>query len=247
MGTQDDGVTETGSIRLQLLGGFRLLSSSCPVRLSLGAQRLLAMLALEPRPWPRHALAGRLWPDHTQERAQANLRSVLWRLPFEARPAVRKAPSPDILALGPLRVDVLELTDGLRHNHFGGFDLHDLPPSVLGFDLLPGWEEDWVLVARERLRHLRLHALESLCVAHIEAGRYFDAVDAGTAAVAIEPLRESAHRLIIRAHLDAGNTYEAVRQYEFIEQMLLVELGVRPSARTQELMMRLRDPTFTAR
>ena len=34
--------------------------------------------------------------------------------------------------------------------------------ALIGQDLLMGWYDDWVLLERERLRELRLHALEAL-------------------------------------------------------------------------------------
>ena len=56
------------------------------------------------------------------------------------------------------------------------------------------------------------------------------AVEAGLAAVAAEPLRESAHRALIAAHLAEGNRSEAMRQFEFYRMLLGKELGLEPSA-----------------
>jgi hypothetical protein len=39
----------------------------------------------------------------------------------------------------------------------------DLNPSLFAGELLPDWYDDWVLVERERLRQLCLHALEAQC------------------------------------------------------------------------------------
>src|SRR6266511_2365960 len=44
-----------------------------------------------------------------------------------------------------------------------------------------------------------------------------------------EPLRETAHRLVIRVHLQQGNVAEAIRQYRTYERMLADELGALPS------------------
>ena len=80
-------------------------------------------------------------------------------------------------------------------------------------DLLPDWNEDWVLIERERFRQARLHALEALCDRFSEAGRMMPAIQAGLAAVTADPFRESAHRALIRTHLREGNRSEALRQY----------------------------------
>src|SRR5688500_5458021 len=65
---------------LGLLDGFRLRHRGRTVRLQPGAQRLLAFLALHERPLHRLYVAGRLWTDSDQERANASLRTTLWRL-----------------------------------------------------------------------------------------------------------------------------------------------------------------------
>jgi DNA-binding SARP family transcriptional activator len=83
-----------------------------------------------------------------------------------------------------------------------------------GGELLPGWYEDWVLVERERLRQLRMHALEALAEKLTEAGRYGVAMQAAYAAVRADPVRESAHRAVVRVHLAEGNVLEALRAYE---------------------------------
>lgn len=66
---------------------------------------------------------------------------------------------------------------------------------------LPEWHDDWVLIARERLRQLRLHGLEELCRGCSADGRHAEATEPSLAAVGREPLRESAHRVLIAAHL----------------------------------------------
>jgi DNA-binding SARP family transcriptional activator len=107
----------------------------------------------------------------------------------------------------------------------------------LSDDLLPTWyDDDWVLVERERYHQLRLHALEALCERLTATGRYGEAVDAGLAAVTAEPLRESAHRMLIKAHLAEGNHGEAERQYQLCRGLLHDELGVEPSAALRELV-----------
>jgi DNA-binding SARP family transcriptional activator len=103
-------------------------------------------------------------------------------------------------------------------------------------ELLPGWYDDWVLVERERHRQLSLHALESLCEHLTACGRYGAAVLAGLAAVDREPLRESAHRALIRVHLAEGNAGEAIRRYRLYEGIAARDLGVGPSPMMRSLL-----------
>ena len=62
----------------------------------------------------------------------------------------------------------------------------------------------------------------------MEAGRE-ESIASGLAAVAAEPLRESAHRMVIRVHLLEGNIAEASRQYRAFARLLSDALGARPS------------------
>src|SRR4029079_6557423 len=94
---------------------------------------------------------------------------------------------------------------------------------------LPGWYDDWAILERERLRQRVLHALEALSPRLGELGRYTDAGDAAIGAIAAEPLRESAQRALIEAHLSEGNWVEAHRGFVNYRDMLRRELGVSPS------------------
>jgi len=107
--------------------------------------------------------------------------------------------------------------------------------SLIG-DLLPEWDEDWILFERERLRQLRVHALEALCRRLSVRGRHAEAIDAALAAVAAEPLRESAQHTLITAHLAEGNFSEAVRQYDLYRGLLRDGLGVEPSESMRQLI-----------
>jgi DNA-binding SARP family transcriptional activator len=96
-------------------------------------------------------------------------------------------------------------------------------------DLLPDWYDDWVIIERERFRELRVEALERICRQLSGVGRYGDAVQAGLAAVAAEPLRESAHQALIGAHLAEGNRTDALRQYQLLSYLLRRDLDLEPS------------------
>jgi DNA-binding SARP family transcriptional activator len=108
--------------------------------------------------------------------------------------------------------------------------------QLLDGELLPDWYDDWVLVERERLRQLRLHALERLAEQFASAHRYHDAIDAALAALRADPLRESVHRLLIRTYLAEGNAVEAVRQYRLYRALIQEKLGLEPSSQIRELV-----------
>jgi DNA-binding SARP family transcriptional activator len=235
--------------RVTLLDGFSLRSGgrradATAGDLPRGVQRLVAHLCLSGRP-ARAAIAGHLWPEVPEEQALGSLRSALCRLHKVAPGLVDVSGGALSLAAG-VRVDVRELRDWaerVRDPHAGVGDV-TLPPAVLRGDLLPGWYDDWVLLERERVRQLRLHALESLALRLVAVGRLADALEVAYEAVRAEPLRESAHRTVVRVHLAEGNLVEAVRAHDRFRELLWEELGVPPS----ELMARLlRDTRHAGR
>ena len=215
-------------VRVRLLGQFQVTCGPDVLRLPQSGRRLVAFLALQDRPVLRSFVAGNLWLDCTEDRAHGNLRSALWRL---------RQPGPDIvvgdgihIGLHPsVSVDVRDAASAARAVLEGGSPKGDIAGPSLGGDLLPDWYDDWVVFERERLRQLRLHALDALCRRLVEVGELARAIDVGMTAVAAEPLRETAQRAVIAAHLAEGNMAEALRQYRGYAEMLWDALGALPS------------------
>lgn len=104
------------------------------------------------------------------------------------------------------------------------------------WELLPEWEDEWLVPERERLRQLRLHALDEDAHRLAAQEHYGAAVDVALAAVCMDPLRESAHRTLIAVHLAEGNLAEADRALQRCRRTLLAELGVDASPVTRELV-----------
>lgn len=208
-------------LAVSLLGGFEVLRDSHAVPIPMGGQRLLAYVALRGGALPRMHVAGTLWMDAPEARAAARLRSALWRLRQAGLPLVEATASHLRLFPG-VRVDVHELSARAERILRVARDPTpgDLAALASRGELLPGWYEDWVVMERERLRQFRLRALETLATARLAAGRPGEALEAALAAAADEPLRESAHRLAIKAHLLEGNLAEAGRQYRLFRLLI---------------------------
>ncbi|MEJ8672271.1 MULTISPECIES: BTAD domain-containing putative transcriptional regulator [unclassified Streptomyces] len=226
---------------LQLLGQFRLELATGNVELCRNGQRMLAFLGLRGRV-SRTVLAGTLWPEVTEGHARGSLRTTLWKLP-RADPPLIGCCGDALLVTPALRVDVQDLTQtalGVVQGDCPG--LRALPRLALltGEDLLQGWDEDWVLLEREHLRQLRLHALDAVADDLIRQGRPALAMEVAWASVRAEPLRESAHRAVVSAHLAEGNVAEAMSHYEAFRRLLDDELGVEPSAGFVRMLPELR-------
>src|SRR6185436_19063543 len=115
-------------------------------------------------------------------------------------------------------------------------DLGDEAIATLSVDLLPDWYDDWAVIEAEEWRQLRLHALDTLAEGLTAAGRYADATSAALAAVKAEPLRETAHAVLIRVYLAEGNRAEALAAYEGYRVMLRTEMGLEPMPDIQALI-----------
>lgn len=223
-------------LSLELLDGFRITRGGRTVALTLGIQRVVAFIALQDRPVSRTYVAGTLWCDRPEERANGNLRTALWRAGLLG-PLLNSKGS--YIALSDeVEVDVRGLLRqahgvlrGVTHLARNSFDR-----LISCGDLLPGWYEDWVVFERERIRQLRLHGLEALCQTLTRMKRFGEAVEAGLAAVAAEPSRETAHRVLIEAYLAEGNRGEALRQYDTYRRLVRAELGVEPSGEMDRLL-----------
>ncbi|MFE2165459.1 BTAD domain-containing putative transcriptional regulator [Streptomyces sp. NPDC059447] len=219
------------SPHLQLLGQFRLAYGAEAVDLCPNAQRLLALVGLRSCV-SRTVLAGTLWPNATEAHARGSLRSALCKLPRGERAPVTCCRN-TVSITDAVTVDARVLADtALRVVQSAGARGAEPVPAVLFGDgeLLPGWEDDWVLLERERLRQLRLHALDALAHGLAREGQHALALEAALTSVRTEPLRESAHRAVVAAHLAEGNMQEAVRHYVAFWRLLDEELGVPPSA-----------------
>jgi DNA-binding SARP family transcriptional activator len=237
--------------QLRVLGPFELSSHGQPLELPLQAQRVLGYLAVVRPAQSRSVLAGSLWGDVPEDRALSTLRNALWRI-RKANTTLVRTSRDSISISSQLWIDVayarrcaaaIEAGEPIIAAQRDG-SLQPIGPDaelidMLDSDLLTGWDEDWLQLERERLRQLRIHALESLAEALIRQGRHAPAIQAALAAVGAEPLRESAQVMLIKAHLSEGNASEAVRQFESYRR-LLAELGLSPSPRVASLIHAVR-------
>jgi DNA-binding SARP family transcriptional activator len=231
-----------GSHRLALLARFCLVSRADGAEITLPqyAQRLLAFLALSRGPQDRGLVSASLWLGTIDQRAAASLRTTLWKLrQIDEDLVVADART---VCLGPgVSVDFDEAIAQARSLLGPAGEATDATAAARAWttfddELLPGWYDDWVIFERERFRQLRLHALEGLSQQLTRLGRHAEAVDAAQAAVAAEPLRETAQRVLIAAHIAEGNRSEARRQLALYTELLRDELGVEPSGELRTLL-----------
>lgn len=167
------------SYELQLLGRFQLLGpEGAPVVVRRPVQRLLAYLTLRGRREQRPLAASALWPELSDKRALANLRSVLWRCNQEL---------PGLLGADDV---ALWLDQAVRVDYLDGRD-----PDSWFHDLLPGWTEDWIGLPQFLHRQTRLQLIEERARWYLRHGDLDDAEWLLARLMDQEPDRESARVL----------------------------------------------------
>jgi DNA-binding SARP family transcriptional activator len=234
-------------VELALFGGFALRIDGQRVALPMHARRVLAYLSLDKmveQDCDRRMLAERLWVDSPPDRSRASLRTAIWRIRC-AGADLLLGDTERIAVADSVRVDVhgfrrqaeSMLSDGAAPDPRSPI-LRLRSPG----DLLPGWDEDWLLLTREQLRLLRLHALEQTARRMCDRGFHPQAIDVMLSVVDEEPLRESAQTILIEAHLHAGNVADACRQYRRFRTDLWNELGLRPSEELSQLVFHDASP-----
>jgi DNA-binding SARP family transcriptional activator len=226
-----------------VLGEFQLIVDGAAVLLPHSVERILGFLAIVSGLMTRSRLAGSLWPEVAEHRAHGDLRSALWRL---RRIAVAISEEGSRVGLAPeIEVDLSDLTSLTKSLIDGPSQsaLERLGELVHGCEILPGWDEEWLIVERERYRLLRLRALDCAAEALLMAGDHAAALDAALASIASEPYREASHRLVVQVHVTEGNNSEALRAYNGYRSLIGDELGILPSP----IMEQLVQPLFRAR
>lgn len=213
---------------LALLDGFDLLRDGDHLLLPLSAQRLVAFLALRRRPVPRLVAGVGLWGDASEHRAAAALRTALWRI-GQAGGTLVEVHGSSLALADRVVVDVRETARAAHRALRGSAEGTELDLLLGAGEVLPDWYEDWILLERERLRVLRLEALEALATRALDDRRYGEALEAALSVIGAEPLRESALSIAVRVHLAQGNVVEARRRYELYRTLLRRQLGVEPS------------------
>jgi DNA-binding SARP family transcriptional activator len=227
------------------------------VRLPRGAETLFAYLVLERYcGHARDELAGLFWGSMPDDRARNCLNTALWRIRrvLEPDPGTRGAyilttPSGDVrfntgsehwldVAVFEQALDTL-LT--VPPEELGDEDVRRLDAAVALYtgDVLTGVFSDWALAERERLRARYVDALVYLVRVHRARGELHKALAYGRRVLAVDPIREDAHRELMSVYDELGEPAQAVRQYEQCREILLNELGILPKAETQALRARL--------
>ena len=238
------------SLQIDMLGGFEMrLASGAPLEFGQRkAQAILAYLSLAPDyAVPRARLVNLLWSERGEEQARSSLRQALAALKKGLREAEQmpfESGRETVALLGAhVAVDAFEF-ERLAESD----DTADLEAAAALYrgDLLDGFEiaempfQEWLDLERTRFREMALTVLHALTARYEALGDFERAIEAARRAIGFDPLRESAHRTLMRLFVASGQGELALRQYESCRDLLQRELAVRPDVETERLYDEIR-------
>ncbi len=239
-------MTSQPSFELALLGPLCLTGPNGPLLFSnKKVACLLSYLAVRaPRMQQRERLAELLWGSSFDVQAKQNLRQSLFRLRKLLGAEAIIGEGNDVgLASNLVRSDVKRfeslIAEGSHQALAVAVDLYR-GPLLDGFSVPEEAWIAWLSHERDRLQDLAVGALVALGKMERASGRGDLALKAGQRAVALNALREDAHRLVIVELAAAGRKAEALKHYHDLVSVLRRELDAEPDAETRELVADLR-------
>jgi DNA-binding SARP family transcriptional activator/predicted ATPase len=258
------GCKSMAQLYLSFLGPFTIQLGNKPVTQfqSDKVRALLSYLAVEAgKPHRRSALAGLLWPEHSERAARdslrnalANLRQVIQDHKAEPPYLIIDSETVQLNLSSDFWLDVREFESLLRDQpsstDFPQSKIANLKSAVSmyhgsflqGFSLKdsPAFEE-WALLVREDIDRKLVSALSSLAHEYEQRDEFAQACAYAMRLVAIEPWHEETYRQLMRLLALDGQRTAALAQYEACRRCLAEELGVQPGAETVQLYEQIRD------
>ena len=241
-------------LTLSLLGPFEARAGDRPVTSWPGrkARLLLAYLALEKgRMVPKDVLIELFWPGARADRGANNLsiaiyqiRSSLAVLSREAAEVVTVRQGLYGIDLDGVGVDLWELQAHLDQARRAlerddkpsvRVHLRDAVALCRGELLASDPYEEWTTEPRRRFNAAWHQALAWLATEASTQRDWPGVLDFAGQVLERDACDESAHRMIVNAHLMMGNRSLALQQYRACNEILRRELGVLPSAETRRL------------
>ncbi|MBC8443348.1 winged helix-turn-helix domain-containing protein, partial [PVC group bacterium] len=236
--------------RIELFGGLRALCGDREISRfrSQKTGALLGYLARHAdRMHPREALVEVFWPGSEPQQGRASLSTALCSLRRQLEPPGEESGNVVVadrnaVKLNPdaITTDVadfmatIEATRGAGEPR--GQELREEAVDIYKGEFLAGYYEDWVLDEQRQLAEQFHQALSELLSILENADDLHRAVEYAMRGVKADPLREEAHRELIRLHVAAGRPEMALQRYRELEQLFARELDASPTPGTRSLL-----------
>jgi len=239
------------SLKFRVLGTPRIEYAGQPV--VLGSQKALALLlylAIEGnRPLSRETLAAMLWEESDDHHARRSLNDALYKLRRSLPDSDHVTATADSLQLAQHSdcwVDAHELERALAALSAEP-DPVSVSRAIQAVDLYRGEflegflvadsesYASWIMRKRYDLHRCLVTLLEHLASYYWQTRQYQRATEYSHRVLRVDPLRESAHRMLMRLNYRKGDVASALQTYEACRRQLHTDLGVEPSQKTQDL------------
>ena len=233
-------------MRLNTLGGIRVLADDKLVAGAAAQPRRLAVLALLARAGraavSREKILALLWPDEPDERARRSLNQAVYSLRRDLGNEDALVGSKDLrLNLDRIAVDVVEFDEALQRNDIDAAIRLYGGPFLDGFFVPRAPEfERWMENERRSLAHQYATALERLATLATERGDTASAVGHWRKLAATDPLNGRIAFSLMNALLTIGDVSGALQHARLHEVMLDQELGLPPDREVSALARELR-------
>jgi DNA-binding SARP family transcriptional activator len=241
--------------RIELFGGLRIRGRETVIERfrtrKTGA--LLAYLAFyAERTHSRDELTAVFWPEDEPESARHKLSVALSALRQQLEPP--GVPDSGVIVAdrvtlriqpGAIVTDAREfltwIEDAARHpTSPGRVTALQRAVELYRGELLPGYQEEWLLAEQRRLEAEYVGALRALVTLLQELGQFSEAIAYACRALSLDPWREDFHSLLMRVYVAEGRPAEALRQYRELRGMLRAEFSISPSEETRSLAAEIR-------
>jgi adenylate cyclase len=224
---------------LQLFGGFRLSpKEGDSIGLTDRAHALLAYLAVAPAPVPRKRLAELLSEVGIEQDQRAAFRQTLYLARKAASVIVSNRKGELVLNKELVEADVKVFQSALTNDDRcylqTAVELYR-GPFLDGIKSPSSAFEEWLQARRAEFLEGVVEALLKLAGLDTAAGLHSSGLAYARRALALDPLREDAHRQVMCCLAALGQRTNALRQYEIAQRLLAEELGVLPEAKTTAL------------
>ena len=228
------------TLDIRLLGQYAVAVNGQPLA-PLPTERsrlLLAYLALHPTPQPRSHLIGLLWPDLPEKQARRRLTQEMWRINNELSKvgltatltaqgdAIQFAVGVDVVCDAHQLQTLLERCQ--VENLTTWPSLAELTTLQRG-ELLPGYFDDWILVARERLFQAYSAAMMRLLSQCKRMGDWETATAVVDALRQLDPLSEVWIAESLQIALSLRRPGTSLQQYEQFVAALQETFEIAPS------------------
>jgi DNA-binding SARP family transcriptional activator len=259
--------TRAPSLRIQTLGQFKiwrdeqLIDAWERVQTETIVKLLLCRRVASGRAVSPDELIEWLWPESDPEAGRKKLLPLLSNARRTLEPDIEPRDSNFILRSsagyyfdlsGDVNWDVLDLRQ-LAREAAGHKGAGDLEQAIAAYEAARAWyagdflAEDryaaWAIPHRRALQTEYRDLLADLATCYAALGHYVEAIQAGEAALEIDPLLENVYRQLMRYHYCAGDKGQALKVYRNCTKLFDELFGEGPTPQTKRLFQDISDNT----